>query len=109
MNHLDMEQLAELKEVLENEFVVLIETYIKDAQFRLTLINDGLNNNNYEAVRLAAHSLKGASANLGATMLSNLCEQLEHRCKVGDIQNLEVVFEQAQQEFYVVMALLAKV
>lgn len=83
MNHLDMEQLNELKEVLEDEFQVLINTYLIDAQLRLKLIEEGLDTKNYEQVRLAAHSLKGASANIGALILAQLCEQLEHDCKVG--------------------------
>ncbi len=70
--HIDAEQLAELKEVLEDEFSVLIETYVTDAQFRLQLIQNGINNQDYEAVRLAAHSLKGASANLGALLLAQM-------------------------------------
>lgn len=109
MIHLDMEQLAELKEVLEDEFQVLINTYIKDAEFRLTLIKQGLDNNNYETIRLAAHSLKGASANVGAVALSTLCEHLEHHCKIGEVQNLQTTFEQAQQEFHIVVGLLEKI
>ena len=32
--HLNLEQLAELKEVLEDEFSVLITTYLQDAELR---------------------------------------------------------------------------
>jgi HPt (histidine-containing phosphotransfer) domain-containing protein len=85
--HIDAEQLAELKEVLEDEFGVLISTYLTDAKFRLQLIQNGINCQDYEAVRLAAHSLKGASANLGALILAQLCEKLEHDCKVGNKLN----------------------
>ncbi|MCP5177503.1 MAG: Hpt domain-containing protein [Moraxellaceae bacterium] len=57
--HIDNEQLAELKEVLEDEFSVLIDTYLTDAKLRLNLIKNGIATQDYEAVRLAAHSLKG--------------------------------------------------
>ncbi|MBK7299894.1 MAG: Hpt domain-containing protein [Moraxellaceae bacterium] len=80
--HIDNEQLAELKDVLEDEFGILISTYLADAKLRLQLIEQGLQNQDYDAVRLAAHSLKGASANLGAVILAQLCEKLEHDCKV---------------------------
>jgi len=99
MNHLDIEQLAELKEVLEDEFQVLINTYLKDAEFRLALIQDGLDTQNYEAVRLAAHSLKGASANVGATILTSLCEQLEHDCKIKQYTSLHNIFAKTTIEF----------
>lgn len=100
--HIDAEQLAELKEVLEDEFSVLIDTYLTDAKFRLQLIENGINSQDYEAVRLAAHSLKGASANLGALMLAELCEKLEHDCKVGEYAGCKVFNRQIDEEFVIV-------
>ena len=97
--HIDAEQLAELKEVLEDEFGVLINTYLTDAKFRLQLIQNGINNQDYEAVRLAAHSLKGASANLGAVILAQLCEKLEHDCKVGQTQGCDILLKKMEVEF----------
>lgn len=99
MNHLDIEQLAELKEVLEDEFQVLINTYLADAQMRLALIEQGIAKQDYEQIRLAAHSLKGASANIGALILTQLCEQLEYDCKVGHYAEFDALFVQAQDEF----------
>ncbi len=107
--HIDAEQLAELKEVLEDEFGVLISTYLTDAQFRLQLIQNGINSHDYEAVRLAAHSLKGASANLGALLLAQLCEKLEHDCKAGHYQECNALFVEAQAEFVQVDVLLKQV
>ena len=97
--HIDAEQLAELKEVLEDEFGVLISTYLTDAKFRLQLIQNGINSHDYEAVRLAAHSLKGASANLGAVILAQLCEKLEHDCKVGQTQGCDILLKKMEVEF----------
>ena len=97
--HIDAEQLAELKEVLEDEFGVLISTYLTDAQFRLQLIQNGINNQDYEAVRLAAHSLKGASANLGAVILAQLCEKLENDCKAGQTQGCDILLKKMEVEF----------
>ena len=109
MNHLDMEQLNELKEVLEDEFQVLINTYLIDAQLRLKLIEEGLDTKNYEQVRLAAHSLKGASANIGALILTQLCEQLEHDCKVGQYKNLTEQLDILRGEFSNICDTLQKV
>ena len=106
MNHLDMEQLNELKEVLEDEFQVLINTYLIDAQLRLKLIEEGLDIKNYEQVRLAAHSLKGASANIGALILAQLCEQLEHDCKKLEYQNLKDVCLKITKEIQLVRTLI---
>ena len=100
--HIDAEQLAELKEVLEDEFSVLIDTYLTDAKFRLQLIENGINSQDYEAVRLAAHSLKGASANLGALVLAELCEKLEYDCKAGQYANCKVFNQQIDKELAIV-------
>lgn len=97
--HIDNEQLAELKDVLEDEFGILISTYLADAKLRLQLIEQGLQNQDYEAVRLAAHSLKGASANLGAVILAQLCEKLEHDCKVGQTQGCDILLKKMEVEF----------
>jgi HPt (histidine-containing phosphotransfer) domain-containing protein len=106
--HIDAEQLAELKEVLEDEFGVLISTYLTDAQFRLQLIQNGINSQDFEAVRLAAHSLKGASANLGALILAQLCEQLEHDCKVGIYVNCNDILEKIYNENLYISEFLSK-
>ena len=100
--HLNLEQLAELKEVLEDEFSVLITTYLEDAQLRQQMITAAISAKDYDAARLAAHSLKGASANLGALMLAEICEHLEHDCRAGRYENCEVYNQQIVEEFVVV-------
>lgn len=105
--HIDTEQLAELKEVLEDEFSVLIDTYLTDAKLRLNLIKNGIATQDYEAVRLAAHSLKGASANLGALVLAQICEKLEHDCKVGEYQECHIQLNEITQELQQVEQVLS--
>ena len=95
--HLNLEQLSELKEVLEDEFSVLITTYLEDAQLRQQMITAAISAKDYEAARLAAHSLKGASANL-----AEICEHLEHDCRAGRYENCEVYNQQIVEEFVVV-------
>jgi HPt (histidine-containing phosphotransfer) domain-containing protein len=107
--HLNLEQLSELKEVLEDEFSVLITTYLEDAQLRQQMITAAISAKDYEAVRLAAHSLKGASANLGALMLAEICEHLEHDCRAGSYDNCEVYNQQIVEEFAIVKAELLRV
>ena len=100
--HLNLEQLAELKEVLEDEFSVLISTYLQDAALRQQMITAAIGAKDYDAARLAAHSLKGASANLGALMLAEICEHLEHDCRAGRYDNCEMYNQQIGEEFVVV-------
>ena len=97
--HLDSTQLQELKEVLEDEFRVLVETYLQDAQLRLNLIRAALQGADNDGGRQAAHSLKGASANLGANRLSSLCERMEHSAKVGQIAECGPLAAEIEADF----------
>jgi HPt (histidine-containing phosphotransfer) domain-containing protein len=106
--HLNLEQLAELKDVLEEEFSVLITTYLQDAVLRQQMITAAISAKDYEAARLAAHSLKGASANLGALMLAEICEHLEHDCRAGRYDNCELYQQQITHEFLIVQEELMK-
>ena len=106
--HLNLEQLSELKEVLEDEFSVLIATYLQDAVLRQQMISAAIHTKDYDAARLAAHSLKGASANLGALMLAEICEHLEHDCRAGLYDNCEVYNQKIGEEFVIVERELMK-
>lgn len=106
--HLNLEQLSELKEVLEDEFSVLITTYLQDAILRQQMITSAINAKDYDAARLAAHSLKGASANLGALMLAEICEHLEHDCRAGRYDNCEEYNQKIGEEFLIVERELMK-
>lgn len=107
-NHLNFEQLTELKEVLEDEFSVLINTYLQDAVLRQQMITAAVTTGDYDSVRLAAHSLKGASANLGALLLADICEQLEHDCRAGRYQDCALLSQKINDEFALVKAELIK-
>lgn len=100
--HLDAMQLSELKEVLEGEFQVLVDTYLTDARLRLQLIRQALQAGDNDGGRQAAHSLKGASANLGANQLSGLCEKLEHAAKTGNIAGCQGLVSDIEAEFAMV-------
>jgi len=52
--------------------------YLEDAPPLLETIRDAVGRADADALRRAAHSLKSASANLGAVRLMRLCQHLEH-------------------------------
>ena len=68
MNHtprLDEEALAELQDVMEDEFGVLIETYLADSRTRISGLKEAVDTGDSERLRKAAHSLKGSCINIG--------------------------------------------
>ena len=99
------EQFDDMRDLLEEDFVDLIQVYFTDSQQRITDLRNAQqkddNANGYEL----AHALKGASANLGATQLMHLSGQLQEACRerlIGDnaelIEAVAVALQRVEQE-----------
>jgi HPt (histidine-containing phosphotransfer) domain-containing protein len=56
----------------------LIDTYLADAPDLLVMMRDAAAAREAAGLRRAAHTLKSASATLGAHRLADLCRRLEH-------------------------------
>ncbi|WP_367103242.1 Hpt domain-containing protein [uncultured Psychrobacter sp.] len=78
---IDTEQFEEMRDLLEEDFVDLIQTYIIDSKQRIVLMQSAQKTNDNANGFEAAHALKGASINLGATQLVQLSEQLQEACR----------------------------
>jgi HPt (histidine-containing phosphotransfer) domain-containing protein len=74
---LDMHVVSELREIMGDDFSLLIETFVNDSCVRFADLDKALSNGDGEAFRRAAHSFKGSAGNLGAKQLTELCRQLE--------------------------------
>lgn len=78
--HLDM-----LKEVIRDDLKEILEVFIATAPNELTAIQQTLNSQDAEGLRLHAHTLKGSAANVGATYLSQLAKNIEEAAKSGNL------------------------
>ncbi|MES2662701.1 MAG: Hpt domain-containing protein [Pseudomonadota bacterium] len=76
--HLNRQIITELKQLMEEEFPILIRTFIDDSYLRLDRLIMCVSQKNYEEIRREAHSFKGSSSNMGAVTLTELCLELEH-------------------------------
>ncbi len=78
---IDMEIIASLRELGGDEdpglVCELIDLYLSDAPARISEIEDALERDDFELLERATHTLKSASANIGATKLSAMCAELE--------------------------------
>ena len=99
------EQFDDMRELLEEDFVDLIQVYFTDSHERIVKLRRAQqeedNANGYEL----AHALKGASANLGATQLTRLSSQLQEACRarlIGDqaglVEDVAVALQRVEQE-----------
>ena len=105
-NHLDLDALAELEDIMEEDFGILIETYLVDGDKKLAAISAALSDENSNLVRELAHSFKGASCNVGALPLSRLCEDVEQFAKNGDINEIPARMPAILDEYQAVKQLL---
>ena len=74
---IDQQVLAALKELMEEEFPALINSYIEDAPKLLADILSSSKEADREILVRAAHTLKSSSNNLGATKLAMIAEAIE--------------------------------
>ncbi|HPN88056.1 MAG TPA: Hpt domain-containing protein [Candidatus Omnitrophota bacterium] len=101
------EDLFDVKEFLERVqddkelLVELIGIYLEDYEGKRKILGEAIVNNDYEAVRSVAHSLKGSSGNISAKSLRELFWKLEDMGKANNLngasdllQKVDGIFEQ---------------
>lgn len=90
---INTEQFEDMRDLLEDDFVDLIQIYFNDAHHRIIKLRQAQqeedNANGFEL----AHALKGASVNLGATQVSHLSSQLQELCRERLISNQAQLIE----------------
>ena len=101
-DNINTHMIDELKELMEDDFPVLIETYIEDGDERIESLQSAIDDNNSEQVREVAHAFKGSSANLGATKLSEVCYSLENIGREAKLVEAQAVLDSIKTEYQVV-------
>ena len=94
--HLDDDILAVLREVMEDGYPLLLDTYLNDSELRLAHLRTF---SDTCQLREAAHSFKGSSSNMGALRLAQLCGQLETQATRFPAQDIEALVERIAIEF----------
>lgn len=110
MEHLDYETINTLRQVMEEDFGLLIDTFIQDSTDRITVLREVVESADGDAIRRAAHSFKGSSSNIGAPHLTNLCLALEKKAMANSLEtNRDALVQnlaEIEQEFAAVHELL---
>lgn len=104
--HLDDAVLAALQDVMEDEYPVLLDTFVADSEERLRLLQQAERQADAQTLRLAAHSFKGSCSNMGALLLAGLCKQLEDAGRRETLELAPELIEQIEREFAIVRILL---
>lgn len=93
-------QLLELRDLLGDAFDELISTFLHESQTHIKTILAAYDQANNTLGTTAAQSLKGESANLGATDLTTFCQNLVLECKANRIQHSDVLVQNVQEELH---------
>lgn len=103
--HVDPTTLEALQDVMEEEYPLLLDTFLDDSQLRLNELH-----RSRDLVELghAAHSFKGSSSNMGAMRLAQLCSELEQYCRQGGLEGVNAYVQRIDSEFAVVLKLYAE-
>ena len=70
-------------------FAEIVDRYTVDARAALPRMRSALEAGDKDALREAAHALKGGSRSVGARQVAACCEQLEGFARAGDLDAAE--------------------
>ncbi len=101
---LDMnaEGLQSILQLAEGEASVLMEIISDVLDYTPGLLQDltlAIEQEQAPKVKLSAHSLKSSSAQIGALRLADLCDQLEKKSALGDLNQAIESLQQIYQEY----------
>jgi HPt (histidine-containing phosphotransfer) domain-containing protein len=105
--------LRELRELANScnepeQFRELIDLFLGELQSGLLSMRQAVAQGNAEDLAKLAHSLKGASASMGACRLTSLCSTLEETAKNTELQGAEAQIKRMESEVYIVREILEK-
>ena len=100
---INMDVVDELLSICEEgdpELLVdLIQMYLEDAPTKLSEINEGLVDQDWDRVERAAHALKGSAGNLGAIFVQEDCDVLQLASRNHELETLTQGVNQLQDHF----------
>ena len=102
---INTEQFEDMRDLLEEDFVDLIQVYFNDCRRRITGLRQAQQEEDNAKGFELAHALKGASVNLGATQMTRLSSQLQELCRehliseqASLIEDIAVALQRAEQD-----------
>lgn len=101
MTQIDTSALRRLLNVIggdAEDLAEFIDDFSEITPELFTQINDGAATANWNTVKIAAHSLKSNSNDLGASTLAELCSSIEHESAQGHVENIEEKISQLSIE-----------
>lgn len=90
---IDDKQFDEVRDLFEEDFAGLLQTYIEDSKQRINVMQKALSANDNAGCFESSHALRGASATIGATQLVALSGELESACRAHKVSEQSALIE----------------
>ena len=109
---IDTKKIEELKELVDEDdpgfLIELLEDYMNDSKENLKAIRYAIQAKDTVTVVNTAHTLKGASSNIGAVNMTELSKRLEHLGRKETLEGAVELIDQLEVEFVEVKSELEK-
>jgi len=96
---LDQKVLRELKDIMDDDYLSLLRTYLRNAPQLLAQAHAAIDEADVAAMVLPVHSLKSSSANVGAMRLSEFARETEQLARAGDLAAATTAFRAVETAF----------
>jgi len=91
--------IEELRELMEDDFPLLIETFLTDSDQRLSDLIKAQSVSDATQIRELAHGFKGSASNLGAEALANISYEAESMGRENELDGVEDVIARLSKEY----------
>ena len=97
---LDESAMESLKDLGGEEFMAeVIDTFLGEAPALVATLRAAREAGDAELLRRTAHTLKSNGQTFGAADFSELCRELEHRAKNGELEGAAGLVERIEREY----------
>lgn len=96
---LDPAVQSSLRELMHDDYPLLLDTFIQDAEKRLASLALSLEQQHWETFRQTAHSFKGSCGNMGAQALQQACDRAEQAGLRADAAAASQCYRELQRLF----------
>lgn len=109
------EEILDLNELLERVqddkelLVELLDIFVEDFQEKDKQLAAAIEQKNYDQIKSIAHSLKGASGNISAKALREVCIKIEEMGKANDLTGAADVVADMGKEFEALSSRISEV
>jgi len=95
---MDFKTLAENLGLEESEFFEMTDLFVEVSISDLDRLKDGLRQGDSEAVVAAAHSIKGAAANLGFNEIFEITQAVEMNARDKNLDGADAAVEKTKEK-----------